>query len=92
MELLQAQGEDGPCLDAVAAGPPVEVPDLSAPESHRRWPDFTDVTTTLAYRAVLAIPMLLDGHPSEESTCSTPPSASSPTTTGDWPRYLRPRP
>ncbi|WP_157951412.1 GAF domain-containing protein [Rhodococcus opacus] len=60
VELLQAQGEHGPCLDAVAAGTPVEVPDLS--ESHRRWPEFTDVATTLGYRAVLAIPMLLDGH------------------------------
>jgi hypothetical protein len=60
VELLQTQGEHGPCLDAVAAGTPLEVPDLS--ESHRRWPDFTDVATTLGYRAVLAIPMLLDGH------------------------------
>ena len=63
VELLQTQGEHGPCLDAVAAGTPVEVPDLSAPESHRRWTEFTDVATTLGYRAVLAIPMLLDGHP-----------------------------
>lgn len=60
VELLQTQGEHGPCLDAVAAGTPLEVPDLS--ESHRRWPDFTDVATTVGYRAVLAIPMLLDGH------------------------------
>jgi len=61
VELLQTQTERGPCLDCIATGAPVAVPDL--PAADHRWPEFTEVATDVGYRAVLAIPMILDGHP-----------------------------
>jgi GAF domain-containing protein len=58
VELLQAQSEQGPCVDCIHEGRIVRAPDLrSAPD----WPVFTPVAVAAGYRAVHAFPLSLDG-------------------------------
>ncbi|MCC8928030.1 GAF and ANTAR domain-containing protein [Rhodococcus sp. BGS-1C] len=46
---------EGPCLDAVATGAPVLVPDLADP-GERRWPAFTPAVLDEGVQAVFALP------------------------------------
>lgn len=46
---------EGPCLDAVATGVPVLVPDLADP-AERRWPAFTPAALDTGVHAIFAIP------------------------------------
>ena len=46
---------EGPCLDAVADGRPVLVPDLSHP-AEQRWPAFTPAVLSAGVHAVFALP------------------------------------
>lgn len=63
IELLQAQAEHGPCLDAIRTGEILSVVDLRTHEPLEWWPVFTPAALTAGYRAVLAVPMRLDGEP-----------------------------
>ncbi|MGH3507760.1 MAG: GAF and ANTAR domain-containing protein [Nocardioidaceae bacterium] len=57
VELLQLQSEEGPCLECVATGTPVTVPDLSAQQE--RWPTFAPSAMSLGFSAVHALPLRL---------------------------------
>jgi GAF domain-containing protein len=57
LELFQLQSEQGPCLEAFAAGTPVICPDLAA-EAHR-WPVFAPAALAAGFAAVHALPMRL---------------------------------
>lgn len=61
VELLQTQLGQGPCVDCVATGTVVVAADLSA--ERERWPGFVPTALALGYRAVLAVPLVLDGRP-----------------------------
>jgi len=60
VELLQAQSEEGPCVECVRDGAAVSVADLA--EESDRWPVFGPAAVRAGYRAVHAIPMRLDGR------------------------------
>jgi transcriptional regulator with GAF, ATPase, and Fis domain len=57
LEVFQIQGQSGPCLDAVATGAPVAVPDLG--KATDRWPEFAERAGALGFRSVHAFPMRL---------------------------------
>jgi GAF domain-containing protein len=57
VELLQLQSEEGPCLECVATGTPVTVPDLSS--QRERWPTFAPAAISLGFSAVHALPLRL---------------------------------
>ncbi|ROP35097.1 GAF and ANTAR domain-containing protein [Saccharothrix texasensis] len=57
LELFQLQNDDGPCLDAFAAGTRVSHPDLA--KAGERWPRFTAVAAEAGFAAVDAVPMRL---------------------------------
>jgi GAF domain/ANTAR domain len=59
VEDLQFSLGEGPCMDAVHAGVPVLVPDLTAPGSVavQRWPAFMDAAADAGIRAVFAFPL-----------------------------------
>jgi len=60
VELLQTQTESGPCPQCIRTGEVLAVPDLAVDPD--RWPEFAAVARDIGYRAVLAIPMVLDGR------------------------------
>ncbi|GAA3463651.1 GAF and ANTAR domain-containing protein [Saccharothrix longispora] len=57
LELFQLQNDEGPCLDAFAAGVRVGHPDLA--NAGRQWPRFTAAATDAGFAAVDAVPMRL---------------------------------
>ncbi|MFC9553811.1 GAF domain-containing protein [Rhodococcus sp. NPDC056960] len=61
VELLQSQSESGPCADAIRTSEVIAVPDLATGDADR-WPEFRTVATEIGYRAILAVPMILDRH------------------------------
>lgn len=52
---LQFTFGEGPCLDAIALGAPILVPDLADP-SERRWPAFAPAVLDAGVHAVFALP------------------------------------
>ncbi|GAA2760937.1 GAF domain-containing protein [Actinopolymorpha rutila] len=59
VELLQAQTDQGPCVDCVRTGEIVVATDLS---HETRWPRFATAAMAAGYHAVDALPMRLDGR------------------------------
>jgi GAF domain-containing protein len=63
MELLQLQSDQGPCLDCVRSGSPVNVNDLTVTAAADRWPVFAAaVADSGAFRSVHALPLRLRGE------------------------------
>jgi GAF domain-containing protein len=60
VEVLQTQIEQGPCVDCIVTGAVVSASDLAA--ERPRWPDFVPAALEIGYRAVIAIPLRLDGR------------------------------
>ena len=56
LELLQLEGDQGPCLDCFRSGIPVTSADLGADE---RWPQFAVSASLAGFGAVQALPMRL---------------------------------
>src|SRR6202453_1848247 len=56
LELLQLEGDQGPCLDCYRSGLPVTSGDLGADE---RWPQFAVAAGQAGFAAVQALPMRL---------------------------------
>ncbi|HUQ59457.1 GAF domain-containing protein [Lentzea sp.] len=59
VELLQAQVDEGPCVDCIKDSTAVFTADLTAED---RWPEFRPAALDAGYRAIHAIPMCLDGQ------------------------------
>jgi hypothetical protein len=60
MELLQLQSDQGPCLDCVRSGSPVNIIDLAVATAADRWPVFAAaVAESTAFRSVHALPLRL---------------------------------
>jgi GAF domain-containing protein len=57
LELLQLEGHEGPCLDAVRTSATVVV--TSSEEMARRWPRFAGAAGAAGYRSIHAFPMRL---------------------------------
>jgi hypothetical protein len=57
LEEWQLAFGEGPCVDAFAAGGPVLVLDLDAPDYSARWPAFTPAALKSGARAVFALPL-----------------------------------
>lgn len=60
LERVQETFQKGPCIDAVAAGQPVTVPDIAAAEVADTWPEYIEAATQSGIRAVAGIPMHAD--------------------------------
>ncbi|MGW0230932.1 GAF domain-containing protein [Actinopolymorpha singaporensis] len=61
VELLQAQIDQGPCVDCVRSGELVVATDLSRETT--RWPSFAPAAMAAGFHAVEAVPLRLDGKP-----------------------------
>ena len=59
IEDLQVLLGQGPCVDAVTAGAPVLVADMSRPSVRARWPVFASAAADLGVRAAFAVPLLV---------------------------------
>ena len=59
IEDLQVLLGQGPCVDAVATGAPVLVPDLEAPGVQARWPAFLPAVSAVGVRASFALPLVV---------------------------------
>lgn len=57
IEVLQLQSDEGPCLECVATGTPVTVPDLST--QRERWPTFAPAAMAAGFSAVYSLPLRL---------------------------------
>jgi transcriptional regulator with GAF, ATPase, and Fis domain len=57
LEVLQIQGDEGPCLDCIRSATPVTVADLSAEAA--RWPTFVPAALSTGFRAMDAVPLRL---------------------------------
>ncbi|MEV5966478.1 GAF and ANTAR domain-containing protein [Kribbella sp. NPDC051952] len=57
VELVQLQNSEGPCLEALTTGRPVQHPDLR--EGNSRWPRFATAAVDAGYLSVQALPMRL---------------------------------
>ncbi|MFF2113594.1 GAF and ANTAR domain-containing protein [Rhodococcus koreensis] len=60
VELLQSQSESGPCAECIRTSSVIAVEDLEA--DAYRWPEFWTVASEIGFRAILAVPMILDGR------------------------------
>jgi GAF domain-containing protein len=60
LELLQAQSEQGPCVECVRTGSAVHSADLR--QDADRWPDFVPEALATGFLAVHATPLRLDGR------------------------------
>lgn len=60
VELLQTELSQGPCVDCVSTADLVLAPDLVGERD--RWPEFTVAALKAGYRAVVAVPLRLDGE------------------------------
>jgi GAF domain-containing protein len=60
VELLQAQTDQGPCVECMRTGSVVVSTDLR--DDVDRWPEFGPEALAVGFRAVHAIPMTLDGR------------------------------
>ncbi|MBS3693874.1 GAF and ANTAR domain-containing protein [Rhodococcus qingshengii] len=60
VELLQSQNESGPCPECIRNSEVIAVTNLDTGAD--RWPEFQTVATEVGYRAILAVPMILDGR------------------------------
>ena len=60
LELLQVQGEEGPCLECFHTGQPVSAGDLAG--AGDRWPRVAAAAAAEGYASVLALPMRLRGQ------------------------------
>src|SRR3954462_4950085 len=58
LERVQEDHQAGPCIDAVATGQPMTVPDLDEGDADQRWPDYTRAAKSTGIRAVAGVPML----------------------------------
>jgi hypothetical protein len=56
VEFLQAQSDEGPCLDCIADNAEIVVTDLAEED---RWPRFTSAARDIGFRSVYAFPMRL---------------------------------
>jgi GAF domain-containing protein len=61
LERVQESSQEGPCIDAVASGGPVAVPDIAAGDADQHWPDYVVAAKSAGIQAVAGIPMLADG-------------------------------
>lgn len=59
LELLQQQNDEGPCVECVHTGVPVDCPDL---EADPRWPSFRPAALNAGFRAIHAVPLRLGGR------------------------------
>ncbi|ALG06988.1 GAF and ANTAR domain-containing protein [Kibdelosporangium phytohabitans] len=57
LELFAVQTEDGPCVDCVRTGSPVNCADI--PDKGQQWPRFAAAAQECGFRAVHAVPMRL---------------------------------
>ncbi|MFE7421793.1 GAF domain-containing protein [Rhodococcus sp. NPDC057529] len=60
VELLQSQSESGPCAECIRTSEVIAVEDLET--AAERWPEFWTVASEIGFRAILAVPMILDGR------------------------------
>jgi hypothetical protein len=60
IEDLQVLLGQGPCIDAMASGAPVLVPDMAEPAVGARWPAFTPAAAAVGVRASFALPLLVN--------------------------------
>ena len=60
LEHAQLQTAQGPCIDAFVRRRPVTVPDLAGDD---RWTDLSEALSDSKIRAVLGVPISLDGAP-----------------------------
>lgn len=60
LELLQAQLEQGPCVDCVRED--TVISDLDLARAQLRWPRFAPAAVTAGYSSVIAVPMRLGNH------------------------------
>jgi hypothetical protein len=58
IEELQVLLGQGPCVDAVAAGAPVLVADMTRPSVRVRWPVFASAAVDIGVRAAFALPLM----------------------------------
>jgi GAF domain-containing protein len=61
VEVLQAQTEQGPCVDCIRKNTLVTEFDLS--RARLRWPQFAPAATAAGYHAIIAVPMRLHALP-----------------------------
>lgn len=57
LEVLAVQSESGPCQDCFHTGQPVVNTDLRQTGAQRRWPEFSDLATSIGYQSVHALPL-----------------------------------
>ncbi len=62
LERVQENWQRGPCIDAVASGGPVAVPDIAAEDASERWPEYVIAAKTVGIQAVAGIPMVAEGE------------------------------
>ncbi|WP_053716511.1 GAF domain-containing protein [Saccharothrix sp. NRRL B-16348] len=60
VELMQAQSDEGPCVECIRDGTAVSSADLT--DESNRWPLFAPAAVRAGYRSVQAVPMRLDGR------------------------------
>ncbi len=59
IEVLQSQNESGPCPECIRRGEVIAISNLDTEAAD--WPQFASIATEIGYRAILAVPMILDG-------------------------------
>lgn len=59
LEILELDGDVGPCLDCYESGETVLVPQLNSDEARERWPEFTSRALEKGFRSMVAVPLTL---------------------------------